>query len=99
MEITVKLLRVKDDIAVDAKLLTLTDKHLDDFETFWKSRLQASDEEDGHWDWVNKNEFTLLSSDYEKYAVECEQITQGLMMLETSNYYSKKNLQQRYSLC
>jgi predicted RNA binding protein YcfA (HicA-like mRNA interferase family) len=42
MEISIKLLKVKDDIAVDAKLLTLTDKHLDDFETFWKSRQRGS---------------------------------------------------------
>jgi hypothetical protein len=82
-------------VAVDAKLLTLTDKHLDDFETFWKSRLQVSDEEDGHWNWVKKNQFTLFSSDYEKYAIECEQITQGLMMLEVSNYYSKNTRQQK----
>lgn len=95
MKISIKLLRVKDDIAVDAKLLTLTDKHLDDFGTFWKSRLEASNEEDGHWNWIKKNRFTLLSSDYEKYAVECEQITQGLMMLEVSNYYSKNNPQQK----
>ncbi len=95
MEKSIKLLRVKDDIAVDAKLLTLTDKHLDDFETFWKSRLQASNEEDGHWNWIKKNQFTLFSSDYEKYAVECEQITQGLMMLEVSNYYSRNNPQQK----
>jgi len=95
MEKNIKLLRVKDDIAVDAKLLTLTDKHLDDFETFWKSRLQVSNEEDGHWNWIKKNQLTLLSSDYEKYAVECEQISQGLMMLEVSNYYSRNNSQQK----
>ena len=95
MEINIELLRVKDDIAVDAKLLTLIDKHLDDFETFWKSRLQASDEEDGHWNWVKKNQSTLFSSDYEKYAIECEQITQGLMMLEVNNYYSRNNPQQK----
>lgn len=95
MEINVTLLRVKDDVAVNAKLLTLADKHLDDFETFWKSRLQASDEEDGHWNWVKKKQFTLLSLDYEKYAIECEQITQGLMMLEVSNYYSRDNPQQK----
>lgn len=95
MEISVKLLRVKDNTPVNAKLMTLTDKHLDDFETFWKSRLQASNEEDGHWNWVIKNQFTLFSSDYEKYAVECEQITQGLMMLEVSNYYSRDNPQQK----
>ena len=95
MEIKIKLLRVKDDVAIDAKLLTLTDKHLDDFETFWKSRLQTSDEEDGHWNWVKKNQFTLFSSDYEKYAIECEQITQGLMMLEVSNYYSRNDPQRK----
>ena len=98
MEQSIKLLRVKDDIAVNAKILTLTDKHLDDFETFWRSRLQASDEEDGHWNWIEKNQVALLSSDYEKYAIECEQITQGLMMLEVSNHYSRKNLGQKQKI-
>jgi len=91
MEENIKILRVKDKTAVNATLMTLTKKHLDDFDTFWQSRLQASDEEDGHWDWNKKNQFTLFSSDYEKYAIECEQITQGLMMLEVSNYYSRDN--------
>lgn len=95
MKETIKLFRVKDSLAVDAILLTLVDKHTDDFEIFWKSRLQASDEEDGHWDWTKKNQFTLLCSDYEKYAIECEQITQGLMMLEISNHYSKNDHKQR----
>ena len=95
MEQSIKLLKVENDIAVDAKLLTLTDKHLDDFETFWKSRLQISNEEDGHWNWIKKDRFTSLSSDYEKYAIECEQITQGLMMLEVSNHYSKNSPQQK----
>lgn len=91
MKENIKLLRTKDNLAVDATLLSLTDKHLDDFETFWKSRLQNSDEEDGHWDWVQKNQYTLFASDYEKYAIECEQITQGLMMLEVSNHFSRNN--------
>ena len=95
MEISVKLLRAKDNVIVDASLLTLTSKHLDDFKTFWKSRLRASDEEDSHWDWVQKHQYSSFSSDYEKYAIECDQITQGLMMIEVSNYHSRDKPSQK----
>ena len=82
MQKAIKLLRVADDQAVDAVLTTLSQKHLDDFETFWKSRLQTSKEEDRYWDWEKKNRIAASSINYEKYAIECEQITQGLMIIE-----------------
>ncbi|MBD2072672.1 hypothetical protein H6F86_01965 [Phormidium sp. FACHB-592] len=82
MQKVIKLLRVADDRAVDAVLTTLNQKHLDDFETFWKARLQASNEGDRYWNWEKKNRVTASSINYEKYAIECEQITQGLMIVE-----------------
>lgn len=83
-----KLLRVSDDQLVAAVLTTLTQKHLDDFETFWKSRLQTSAEEDSYWNWETKNRLYLERDNYEGYAIECDQITQGLMLLETQNHRS-----------
>ncbi len=89
MNKNVKLLRAHDNQIVDASLLTLSDKHLDDFETFWKHRLQASSEEDRHWDWAMKSRRTTLSLNYEKYALECDRIAQGLMMLEIDFHRSR----------
>jgi hypothetical protein len=78
----IKLLRVSDNQIVSATLTTLAQKHLDDFETYWKPRLQVSKEEDRYWDWEKKNRIAASSINYEKYAIECEQITQGLMIIE-----------------
>lgn len=88
MKETLKLVRVRDLAKVDAAIVSLSAKHLADFDTFWKSRLQTSSEEDRHWDWVNKY-LKLSTPNYEKYAVECESITQGLMILELDCYRSR----------
>ena len=88
MSYAVQILRVSDGEFVDATLSPLNDKHLADFETFWKSRLQISAEEDAHWSWVNKNRIFKTEASYEKYAIECNQITQGLMMIATKGHRS-----------
>lgn len=89
MSYPIQLVRVRDNQLVDAVLLPLSNKHLSDFETLWKNRLAASGEEDSHWDWVKKNRIYTSSTNYEKYAIECNQITQGLMMIETEGYRSQ----------
>lgn len=94
MNKNVKLLRVQDNQIVDASSLTLSDRHLDDFETFWKHRLQASSKEDRHWDWAMKSQKTTLSLNYKKYALECGQIAQGLMMLEIDFHRSRLETRQ-----
>lgn len=83
MNVPIELIRVRDGAFVDATLEPLGQKHLSDFETFWKHRLQASQEGDSAWDWLNKNRISITRSNFEKYAVVCKQITQGLMMIET----------------
>jgi hypothetical protein len=85
---TIKLLRVSDDKVVNAELTELSSKHLDDFETFWKPRLSSSNEEDRHWCWVNKY-LKTATPNYERYALECDSITQGLMLLELDCHYSR----------
>lgn len=89
MQRTIKLLRVADDQVVDAVLTNLSQTHLSDFEAMWKHRLNSSTEEDYHWDWVRKSSLTDSILSYEKYAIECEQITQGMMMIETDWHRSR----------
>lgn len=67
---------------MNAKLVTLTNRHLDDFKHDWQPRLEYSDQGDRHWNWLRKQKITEGLLNYEKYAVECQNITQGLMMLE-----------------
>jgi len=92
----IKLLRVSDNQAVNAVLTKLGQNHLDDFEAMWKPRLQMATEEDNHWDWIKKNRLTASSLSYEKYAIECDCVNQGMMMLEIdwhrSRSESSKNL-------
>lgn len=89
MKQTVNLLRVQDNQLVEGTLTDLAQKHLDDFEAFWKARLQRSTQEDQFWDWELKNRAYLSESIYEGYAIECEGITQGLMLLATGGYRSQ----------
>lgn len=89
MNLQVKLLRSRDRQVVDASLTKLLDRHLDDFEVFWKARLLPSSEEDSHWDWAMKHNATASYLSYEKYALECDRVTQGLMMLELDSHRSR----------
>jgi hypothetical protein len=88
MKTKLKLLRISDSGKIDADILDLSDKHLADFDTFWLPRLQDSEEEDSHWNWQKKSLF-LATPNYEKYALECENITQGLMILEIDYHRSR----------
>lgn len=81
------LFRVKDSALIEAELWNLSSKHISDFETFWKQRLLNSSEEDSHWSWIDKF-LKLATPNYERYALECESITQGLMVLELDCYRS-----------
>jgi hypothetical protein len=89
LNLNVKLLRVKDNQVVDASLTMLLDRHLDDFQVLWKPRLLPSSEEDSHWDWNTKHQATARYLNYEKFALECDRVTQGLMMLELDSHRSR----------
>jgi hypothetical protein len=86
---TIHLLRVQDSQLVEGRLTELTPKHLKDFETHWKPRLQQSTQVDRFWDWELKNRVYLSEPIYEGYALECEDMTQGLMLLATGGHRSR----------
>lgn len=73
---------------MEAILTDISQKHLDDFDTLWKARLQRSTQEDQFWDWELKHRVYLSDAHYEGYAIECEGRTQGLMLLSTVGYRS-----------
>jgi hypothetical protein len=85
----VKILRNIDERSIDATLSNLSTKHLDDFELVWKPLLQVSVAEDRVWDWVKKERIYVASLNYESYAVECEGMTQGLMLIDTRFHRSQ----------
>lgn len=44
--------------------------------------LKQTSQMDSGWDWILKR-LTMVASSYEHYAVECEGMTEGLMIIET----------------
>jgi hypothetical protein len=84
----VKILRNADNRVIDAVISSLSTKNLDDFESVWKPQLQDSMAEDRVWDWVKKDRVYSASPSYERYAVECEGMTQGLMLIDTRSHRS-----------
>lgn len=87
----VSLVRMRDASLVTGSLVTLTAKHLDDFATVWREQLRTSADEDQYWDWEKKQRIYLASGMgiYEGYAIECEQLTQGMMLLQIRGYRSQ----------
>ena len=91
VQFEVPLIRVRDAASVIGSLVTLTTKHLDDFRTFWKEQLKTSADEDRYWDWDQKQRIYLAGGidTYEGYAIECEGLTQGMMILQLRGYRSQ----------
>ena len=83
---TVRILRGVNNQPVEAALLELTQKHVEDFSTQWQTPLIQATQEDKFWDWAFKHRITSTRDNYEGYAIECEGDTQGLMMLETQQH-------------
>jgi hypothetical protein len=79
---TIQLLQVQDQQVIDAVLTEVTDKHLEDARTLWEPILEGSGQDDEYWHWVGKSRRSKLLPGDELYAIECEGITQGLMMLD-----------------
>ena len=87
----VPLIRVRDAASISGLLVPLTTKHLDDFRVVWRERLRTSADEDQYWDWEQKQRIYLAGGMglYEGYAIECEQLTQGMMLIQIRGYRSQ----------
>jgi hypothetical protein len=66
---------------VMGSLVTMAEKHLDDYESCWKNRLDQVEAVDRFFEWAWKKRVLVSSGDSEGYAIEYEKMTQGLMML------------------
>lgn len=78
----VKLLRVRDNQIVDATLTTVTSKHLEDAKTLWEPQLSGTGKDDEYWNWESKSRGAKLLLGDELYAIECDGVTQGLMLID-----------------
>lgn len=68
---------------VEATFCTMQARHLTQFSIFWKAMLEEMGEEDTFWDWARKKELSLTNDRYEAYAIEHDNLAQGLIWLET----------------
>jgi GNAT superfamily N-acetyltransferase len=86
---TIPLIRGATGEPVSASLVRLNSKHVDDFEQFWQDLLLEYDEPDAGLSWRFKQGLVdRLVNNYEGYALECEGLTQGLLLLETQTRWS-----------
>jgi GNAT superfamily N-acetyltransferase len=67
----------------------MAQRHLDDFNLVWKPMLEALNGEDAFWDWARKKRLALTDERYEAYALESDDLTHGLLWLETQWHRSQ----------
>lgn len=85
----VPLLRGSDRSIVPGVLVNVAAKHIQDFENYWMEALRDAREEDKYWDWAFKKRLSVrYRGEYEAYAIEYENLTQGLLLLETKRHRS-----------
>jgi GNAT superfamily N-acetyltransferase len=78
-----------DGEAVTALICPMQQQHLSDFNLIWKPMLEALDGEDAFWDWARKKRLGLSDDRYEAYAIEQDDLTHGLLWLETQWHRSQ----------
>jgi hypothetical protein len=88
VSIDVLLVRGADQKSVPAQLVSMSEKHLVDYDRFWKPYLQVVNTEDPVADWDLKQRVFIARGIAEGYAIECEQMTQGLVILRPQGWRS-----------
>jgi hypothetical protein len=74
---------------IEGLLCTMEENHLEDYETIWKGILLATEQPDRFWMWDYKLRQSNRDQRFEAYAVEVDDLTQGLMLLETQWHRSQ----------
>jgi hypothetical protein len=89
--IEIQLIRIEDGKFVTAQLILLAARHIEDFSTFWRERIETSADADRYWDWERKKQVYLSQGGkmHEGYAIEYDALTQGLMILKTRGERSR----------
>lgn len=71
-----------------ALLLPATEKHILDAENLWKPYPGVAEAEDAEWNWRRKVRIYGADPGVEIWAIECDEATQGLMMLRSQGHRS-----------
>lgn len=95
MQRKIELKRGVDNTSVEAYLVDLVQRHVDDYVNYWVESLRLFSQEDKYWDWIFKLRYIDNQENLEGYAIECENTTQGLMIIETQMHGSRLNVGKR----
>ena len=74
---------------ITALICPMERRHLNDFDSIWRSLLSALNADDAFWDWARKKRLALTDDRYEAYALESDDLTHGLIWLETQWHRSQ----------
>jgi hypothetical protein len=94
MPISVDLIAASGEI-VQADLDRMQPRHIEDFETVWQEVLRNLNQYDAFWNWAMKKRLSSINNRFEAYAIEYNNLTQGLLWLETQWHCSLFNPDQR----
>ena len=72
-----------------ADLVTLDNQHIADYENRWQATLIQYGEDDQGFSWRFKQQLMTRNDNYEGYALIYEDLTQGLMLIETQTRWSQ----------
>lgn len=78
-----------DNSTVEATIVNLDTKHVEDFENQWVELLKQYKQQDKLWDLMIKLRMISRYENYEGYAVEYEDKTEGLLVIETTMHGSQ----------
>jgi hypothetical protein len=94
MSISVDLIAATGE-TVQAQLVRMQPRHIQDFENDWQEMLQDLNESDAFWNWAMKKRLSSINKRFEAYTIEYENLAQGLLWLETQWHCSLVNPDQR----
>ena len=89
VQLPIELKRGNDDTLIQAYIVDLKLKHVEDFENQWKEILTQFRQSDKFWDWIFKLRYATNNDNIEAYAIEYDNETQGLMQVETQLHGSQ----------
>jgi hypothetical protein len=84
----IRLNRGADNENVEASIVNLSNKHVEDFDNIWMELLRLHQQDDKFWD-LELKLLMVSRQDYEGYAVEYNDQTEGILILETQLHGSQ----------
>lgn len=79
---SIRLPKPPDEVVI-ATICSLNRDHIQQVDTVWNDILRATQQPDAYWDWTYKFRLSLNEDRYEAWAIELDEVLQGIVLLET----------------